>query len=52
MAQAGFSVYAAATSLTDSEVRLGNFEKPNIIEILTQFSLYNNILAWDNFTQL
>lgn len=45
-------MHAAATLLTDSEVMLGNFEKPNIIEILIQFSLYSNILGWDNFTQL
>lgn len=51
MARAGaILLHVAAALPVDSEVMLENFEKPNIIEILTPFSLYNNFLAEDNFS--
>lgn len=40
----GFLIYAAAALPADNEVMLDNFEKPNIFEILTQLSLYINVL--------
>lgn len=46
----GLLLHVAAALPVDSEVMLENFEKPNIIEILTPFSLYNNFLAEDNFS--
>lgn len=48
----GLLIHVASALPIDSEIMLGNFEKPNIIEIPTQFLLYNNTLGWDNFTAL
>lgn len=48
----GLLMYAAAALPADNEVMLDNFEKPNICKILTQLSLYINVLDSDNFTGL
>lgn len=48
----GSLIHVAAALPIDSEIMFGNFEKPNIIEISTQYLFYNNIIDWDNFTGL